>query len=73
MRSSIVNAVDFIEYRKDAQKAKEEAKRVEEGRVPGAFVEAKPGAQRLNFYAVGGELLPIPPTRPMRKNAKKAR
>jgi hypothetical protein len=66
MRSNIGNAVDFIEYRRQAEAAKAEAKRVEEGRVPGAFVEAKPGAQRMNFYAVGGELVPIPPTREKR-------
>jgi hypothetical protein len=70
MRSSIGNAVDFIEYRKQAEAAKAEAKRVEAGFIPGAFVEAKPGAQRLNFYAVGGELVPMPPTRPKRGKHK---
>jgi hypothetical protein len=66
MRSNIGNSVDFIEYRRQAEAAKAEAKRVESGFVPGAFVEAKPGAQRLNFYAVGSELVPMPPTRPKR-------
>jgi hypothetical protein len=69
----IDDQVDMIEYRKQAQKAKDEAARVEAGRVPGAFVEAKAGAARCNFYAVGGELVPFPPSRPNRPDRKKKR